>query len=84
MKAASWRVASGYESIPAPTTTTSPFFFLLETTDPLNRSPDTWPQDRADWTTRCTVPVRIKRLDEIQHMRKPVRKRLGLCICVCL
>lgn len=30
MKAASWRVASGYESIPAPTTTTSPFFFSLK------------------------------------------------------
>ncbi len=25
-----------------------------------------------------------KRLDEIQCMRKPVRKRMGLCICVCL
>lgn len=25
-----------------------------------------------------------KRLDEIQYMRKPVRKRMGLCICVCV
>lgn len=88
MKAASWRVASGYESIWAlpittTSTTTSPFF------SPWNHRPSEQKSrhmatghGRLDSQMQCACAC--KRLDEIQCMRKPVRKRMGLCICVCL
>ena len=92
MKAASWRVASGYESIwaPPPPPPSSPllppplpFFFSLKPQTLLNRSPDTWPRDMADWTARCTVPVCVRRSMKYTTQESQLERRWD-CVCVCV